>query len=94
MKLCRWGKNGYEKPGMIDSQGMLRDLSEVKPGEYELICMPLKIKHGDGTPVRAVLRELAGTAKPAAKKKAAKAAQKSKKKKPAKKKSKGKSKRR
>jgi 2-keto-4-pentenoate hydratase/2-oxohepta-3-ene-1,7-dioic acid hydratase in catechol pathway len=27
MKLCRWGKNGYEKPGMIDSQGMLRDLS-------------------------------------------------------------------
>jgi 2-keto-4-pentenoate hydratase/2-oxohepta-3-ene-1,7-dioic acid hydratase in catechol pathway len=29
MKLCRWGKNGYEKPGMIDSQGMLRDLSSV-----------------------------------------------------------------
>jgi len=27
MKLCRWGKTGYEKPGMIDSQGMLRDLS-------------------------------------------------------------------
>lgn len=27
MKLCRWGKNGYEKPGVIDSQGMLRDLS-------------------------------------------------------------------
>jgi 2-keto-4-pentenoate hydratase/2-oxohepta-3-ene-1,7-dioic acid hydratase in catechol pathway len=29
MKLCRFGKNGYEKPGMIDSQGMLRDLSSV-----------------------------------------------------------------
>ena len=29
MKLCRWGKNGYEKPGMIDSQGMLRHLSGV-----------------------------------------------------------------
>jgi hypothetical protein len=29
MKLCRYGKNGYEKPGMIDSQGMLRDLSGV-----------------------------------------------------------------
>jgi len=27
MKLCRWGKNGYEKPGIIDSQGMLRDLA-------------------------------------------------------------------
>jgi 2-keto-4-pentenoate hydratase/2-oxohepta-3-ene-1,7-dioic acid hydratase in catechol pathway len=31
MKLCRFGKNGYEKPGMIDSQGMLRDLSGVVP---------------------------------------------------------------
>jgi 2,4-didehydro-3-deoxy-L-rhamnonate hydrolase len=31
MKLCRFGKNGYEKPGMIDSQGMLRDLSGVLP---------------------------------------------------------------
>ncbi len=29
MKLCRFGKNGYEKPGMIDSQGNLRDLSGV-----------------------------------------------------------------
>lgn len=29
MKLCRYGKNGYEKPGMIDSQGQLRDLSGV-----------------------------------------------------------------
>jgi 2,4-diketo-3-deoxy-L-fuconate hydrolase len=29
MKLCRWGKNGFEKPGMIDSQGMLRDLSTM-----------------------------------------------------------------
>ena len=29
MKLCRFGKNGYEKPGIIDSQGMLRDASSV-----------------------------------------------------------------
>lgn len=29
MKLCRYGKNGYEKPGMIDSQGQLRDLSGI-----------------------------------------------------------------
>ncbi len=27
MKLCRYGRSGYEKPGMIDSQGRLRDLS-------------------------------------------------------------------
>jgi len=31
MKLCRFGKNGYEKPGIVDSQGMLRDLSAVVP---------------------------------------------------------------
>jgi len=34
------------------------NLSEVAPGDYELICLPLKIKDGDGGPARAVLREL------------------------------------
>jgi arylformamidase len=34
------------------------DLSEVPPGDYELICLPLKIKDGDGGPARVVLREL------------------------------------
>jgi len=29
MKLCRYGKPGYEKPGMIDGEGKLRDLSKV-----------------------------------------------------------------
>ena len=29
MKLCRYGKDGYEKPGMIDAEGKLRDLSKV-----------------------------------------------------------------
>ena len=29
MKLCRYGKNGFEKPGMIDSEGRLRDLSKM-----------------------------------------------------------------
>ncbi len=29
MKLCRYGKNGYEKPGIIDAEGRLRDLSKV-----------------------------------------------------------------
>jgi 2,4-didehydro-3-deoxy-L-rhamnonate hydrolase len=31
MKLCRYGRNGFEKPGMIDAQGQLRDLSVVLP---------------------------------------------------------------
>ena len=29
MKLCRYGKNGFEKPGIIDADGRLRDLSKV-----------------------------------------------------------------
>jgi 2,4-didehydro-3-deoxy-L-rhamnonate hydrolase len=29
MKLCRYGRDGFEKPGMIDAEGRLRDLSKV-----------------------------------------------------------------
>jgi arylformamidase len=32
------------------------DLSAVEPGDYELICLPLKILDGDGAPARAILR--------------------------------------
>lgn len=31
------------------------DLSAVQPGEYQLICLPLKIEGSDGAPARAVL---------------------------------------
>ena len=31
MKLCRYGRNGFEKPGVIDAQGQLRDFSGVIP---------------------------------------------------------------
>ncbi len=34
------------------------NLSGIAPGDYELICLPLKISHTDGAPVRAVLRDL------------------------------------
>jgi len=29
MKLCRYGKAGFEKPGMVDAEGRVRDLSKV-----------------------------------------------------------------
>ena len=32
------------------------DLSGVEPGEYELVCLPLKVEDGDGAPARAILR--------------------------------------
>jgi 2,4-didehydro-3-deoxy-L-rhamnonate hydrolase len=29
MKLCRYGKPGYEKPGMVDADGRVRDVSKL-----------------------------------------------------------------
>ena len=31
-------------------------LLEIPPGEYEIFCLPLKIKGGDGAPARILLR--------------------------------------
>ncbi len=38
------------------------DLSQVEAGDYELICLPLRLADatGDGAPARVVLREIAG----------------------------------
>ena len=33
-------------------------LHGIRPGKYELICLPLKITGGDGAPARVVLRDL------------------------------------
>ena len=35
---------------------ILDDLAEAEPGEYELVCLPIKIEHSDGAPARAILR--------------------------------------
>ncbi len=37
MKLVRYGQPGQEKPGLIDTEGKIRDLSKIIPdltGEY------------------------------------------------------------
>lgn len=41
--------------GTVVIEGL--DLREVEPGDYELICLPLKVKDGDGAPARVVLRQ-------------------------------------
>lgn len=41
--------------GVIILEGL--DLSPVPPGDYELLCLPLMIRGGDGAPARVVLRE-------------------------------------
>jgi 2-keto-4-pentenoate hydratase/2-oxohepta-3-ene-1,7-dioic acid hydratase in catechol pathway len=45
MKLCRYGRNGFEKPGIIDADGRLRDLSKVVEniGPKELAPRGLKM---------------------------------------------------
>jgi arylformamidase len=40
--------------GAIIIEGL--DLSEVEAGDYEMICLPMKIEGGDGAPARVVLR--------------------------------------
>lgn len=37
------------------------NLSRVLPGQYELICLPLKLMNAEAAPARAILRPLKGT---------------------------------
>lgn len=41
--------------GVVILEGL--DLDGIKCGVYELICLPLKVREGDGAPARAILRE-------------------------------------
>jgi arylformamidase len=58
---------GFRKDGEETHRALLEagiwvieglDLSEVEPGEYELICLPVKIERSDGAPARAILRAI------------------------------------
>lgn len=42
--------------GIVLLEGI--DLSEIKPGRYELMCFPIRLRGSDGAPCRAVLRDL------------------------------------
>ncbi|MEO6786532.1 MAG: cyclase family protein [Chthoniobacteraceae bacterium] len=33
------------------------DLSKIKPGNYDLLCLPIKFQNGDGAPSRCLLRK-------------------------------------
>jgi arylformamidase len=41
--------------GVVVVEGL--DLSAAPPGDYELMCLPLKIGDGDGAPARVLLRQ-------------------------------------
>uniref|UniRef100_A0A831UBX8 Kynurenine formamidase n=1 Tax=Geobacter metallireducens TaxID=28232 RepID=A0A831UBX8_GEOME len=40
--------------GVVILEGIT--LADVEPGEYELVCLPLRVTGGDGAPARAILR--------------------------------------
>jgi arylformamidase len=48
--------NAFARHDMATLEGIVLD--GVKDGEYELIALPLKLKHADASPVRAVLRQM------------------------------------
>ena len=41
--------------GVVIVEGL--DLSDVEPGRYQFVCLPLRIAEGDGAPARAILIE-------------------------------------
>jgi arylformamidase len=56
---------GYQRDGVECHQVLLGagvwiieglDLTKVKPGKYDLICLPVKIRNSDGAPARAILK--------------------------------------
>jgi arylformamidase len=58
---------GFRKGGVERHRALLEagiwvieglDLSEVEPGEYELVCLPIKVEQSDGAPARAILRAI------------------------------------
>jgi arylformamidase len=60
---------GYTKDGVETHRALLEagiwiieglDLSQIQPGTYELICLPLKIAKSDGAPARAFIRKAGG----------------------------------
>lgn len=58
---------GFRKDGVETHHALLGagiwiieglNLAKIKPGRYELCCLPLKVMNSDGAPARAALREL------------------------------------
>jgi arylformamidase len=43
------------RAGVVIVEGL--DLSEADPGEYDMVCLPLRIVGADGSPARVVLRK-------------------------------------
>lgn len=62
LSMEEWRKPGAPahnlllRAGVVVVEGL--DFSGVPPGDYELLCLPLKVRAGDGAPARVFLREV------------------------------------
>jgi arylformamidase len=60
LSIEKYGSRDYAahlallEAGVVIVEGL--DLSEIEPGEYDMVCMPLRIAGADGSPARVVLR--------------------------------------
>jgi arylformamidase len=60
LSLERYGSSDFAThhtllgAGVVIIEGL--DLSQVDPGEYDMICLPLRLQGADGSPARVVLR--------------------------------------
>ncbi len=62
LSVAPWGEGTEEvhrallEAGVWILEGL--DLRGVEPGDYELLCLPLKVEKGEGAPARAILKPL------------------------------------
>ncbi len=70
LSIGQMGSSGVETHRTLLARDVLilegLDLSQVAPGSYELLCLPLRIDVPDGAPVRALLRPLMNADNPRA----------------------------
>jgi arylformamidase len=61
LSVGSYRKDGAETHEVLLSAGIWviegLDLRNVEPGEYDLVCLPLKLVNADGAPARAALRK-------------------------------------
>ena len=62
LSIGPYGPEGDETHRILLSAGIWviegLNLAPVEPGNYELLCLPLRIEGGDGAPARALIRKL------------------------------------
>jgi arylformamidase len=60
LSIEQYGSTNYQTHKTLLGNGVVivegLNLAEVDPGDYEMICLPLKIKDADGAPARVILR--------------------------------------